>query len=336
MTSSLRGELRALPLTVIRLALKRLRGLDEAKVAELAGGMRALGQLQPIGVRAVGEEAYELVFGAHRVAAARRLEQHEIDAVVFPADAADELIRMAEIDENLIRNELGHAMRAKFTAERKRLWQRQATDVVQGDAAQRESGQSLATLPTTGRGHRGFAAETAARTGRSKSSVNQAARFGEVLGEELLDRVAGTDLDQITKLDALCKLDEEARAQLVDAYLAAPGAHGIAIDAASGKPSLVKRDAVARKRKSRGDPDMSIGPAAEPTPAAAEVAVGLIRDGADLDAIAAALAAALDPNRLRALIARLVSGFDADERRSVVVLLTEQADRDDRAERQAA
>ena len=50
---------------------ERRRPLDPAKVEELSRSMAEHGQKQPIGVREKRDGGYELVFGAHRFAAAQ-------------------------------------------------------------------------------------------------------------------------------------------------------------------------------------------------------------------------------------------------------------------------
>lgn len=69
--------------------------MDEAQLAGLAKSMSESGQLQAIGVEHVGANAYRLVFGHRRLAAAKMLGWTSIDAVLLGAgNAAD--IRAAE------------------------------------------------------------------------------------------------------------------------------------------------------------------------------------------------------------------------------------------------
>jgi ParB family chromosome partitioning protein len=78
----------------------RKRPLSEAKVAGLESSIAAVGLLQPI----VVTDTLGLVAGHHRLEAARRLGWATIPARVAPLDALR--AELAEIDENLIRQEL--------------------------------------------------------------------------------------------------------------------------------------------------------------------------------------------------------------------------------------
>ena len=67
------GELRELPLDVIRPGRYQPRSVfDEEKLAELADSIRAQGVVQPVVVRPVGDDAYELIAGAEHIPAVVR------------------------------------------------------------------------------------------------------------------------------------------------------------------------------------------------------------------------------------------------------------------------
>lgn len=72
-----------------------------------------------------------------------------------------------EIDENLMRSELTPAQEADCMARRKALWKA------------KNSGASCATIRDRPGMPAGFAADTATKTGRDKSTVNRAASRGE-------------------------------------------------------------------------------------------------------------------------------------------------------------
>jgi len=96
----------------------RLRPLDDAKVAELAESIAQVGLLQPIGVRPDGT----LVYGYHRLEACKQLGWTEIPAVVVDGD--DSHAELAEITENLIRNELTLLERAEHLARMRAVYER--------------------------------------------------------------------------------------------------------------------------------------------------------------------------------------------------------------------
>ena len=60
-----------------------------------------------------------------------------------------------------------------------------------------------------------FAAETAAITGESKRSINQHLARAEALGDDI-DRLVGTSLDKGVEADALIKLPESERKELIE------------------------------------------------------------------------------------------------------------------------
>ena len=95
----------------------RLRPLNAEKVAELAESIAQVGLLQPIGVRPDGT----LVYGYHRLEACKQLGWTEILAVVVDGD--DWHAELAEISENLIRNELTLLERAEHLARMRAVYE---------------------------------------------------------------------------------------------------------------------------------------------------------------------------------------------------------------------
>lgn len=76
------------------------RGIVADKVAELAESIREIGLLHPITVT----RDFHLIAGAHRLEACQRLGWREIDCSFLDGDSLH--TELAEIDENLIRNDL--------------------------------------------------------------------------------------------------------------------------------------------------------------------------------------------------------------------------------------
>ncbi|RUY07800.1 hypothetical protein EOA25_14830 [Mesorhizobium sp. M2A.F.Ca.ET.040.01.1.1] len=89
------------------------RRLDPAWIETLADLFSSQGQLSPIELIAAGDR-YRLVFGGHRLAAARQLGWPKIGAVVKSHEdfASEAEIILAEITENLARRELSVLDRA--------------------------------------------------------------------------------------------------------------------------------------------------------------------------------------------------------------------------------
>ena len=96
----------------------RLRSVDAAEVDRLAISMADIGQLNAVEVTPRVDEPgrFDLISGAHRVAAAGNLGWLTIAASVFEGDP--DQVRLREIDENLYRRELSPYDQATFLAER--------------------------------------------------------------------------------------------------------------------------------------------------------------------------------------------------------------------------
>ena len=90
----------------------RERPIDKEKVAELAESIQREGLLQPIGLRRTANSGhYRLIYGAHRLAAAKLIYENDptqdaIAAVLFPEKMPDWACKMAELAENLFRKDL--------------------------------------------------------------------------------------------------------------------------------------------------------------------------------------------------------------------------------------
>jgi hypothetical protein len=148
------------------------------------------------------ENAPVLVAGLHRLTALRELGHEMADCFVSDF-ATEEEAGIWEIDENLMRAELSAAQEADCMARRKVLWER------------RDSALSAKIWPKPQGRPDGFAADVEAKTGRSKSGTNQAIARAKALGDDI-KKVAGTSLDKGVELDALAKMPEPERKELVE------------------------------------------------------------------------------------------------------------------------
>jgi N6-adenosine-specific RNA methylase IME4 len=197
----------------------RARPIDDAAVKALAKSIDESGLLNPIIVRKVEKsragktcDAFEVIAGMHRVKAFRWLKRSTITAFVHDVD--DLHAELMLIDENLCRNDLGPAERAASLARRKKIH----TEIYGpakakgGHAAQAAMGHNHDTKQTT---TLSFASEAAGKTGTTERTVQREVRRGEVLGNEVLSKVAGTSLDKGEELDAMMKLSPKKRDELV-------------------------------------------------------------------------------------------------------------------------
>lgn len=187
------------------------RSVSRPAVKELAASIAEIGLLSPIAVYPVGD-AYELIAGRHRIEAVKSLGWTEIPAILLDLDAVQR--EMAEIDENLVRCALNAADTARQTARRKELYLRLHPETARGVAgAKAKHGSANADSA--------FAADTAAKTGRSVRSVQVDAQIGESIPDDVFEAIEGTPLaDSKTDLLNLARLSEdEQRDAIADADL---------------------------------------------------------------------------------------------------------------------
>lgn len=187
----------------------RLRQATEETVAQLVDSIAVVGLLSPVTLYrrkvihgGIAVDGFGIVAGLHRFEACKRLGLAEIEANVVDLD---ELHRqLAECDENLMRS-LSPAERALFTARRKEIYEalHPETRASQNASRDRKTSENSA-----------FVSETADRAGRSRRAVEIDAARGSALGDDL-DAVKGTSLDKGVELDALAKLAEPERKELI-------------------------------------------------------------------------------------------------------------------------
>jgi ParB family chromosome partitioning protein len=136
---------------------------------------------------------------------------------------------LAEIDENLVRRDLTAAQRAKLVAKRKAAY-----EAVHPETKHGATGRGRAKSGQVGHSNERFTADTAAKTGKSKRSIERDATRAKALGADL-DKVAGTSLDKGAELDALAAMPAPARQEIISR--AATGEEVSAIREASSQAS---------------------------------------------------------------------------------------------------
>jgi hypothetical protein len=157
-----------IPIVSVRVGARK-RPLDSAKVAELAASIAELGLLQPIGVRPDGT----LVYGYHRLEACKQLGWTEIPAVVVDGD--DLRAELAEISENLIRNELTLLERAEHLAQLKAVYE-QLYPNARGVGRPTKNGATVAPFSEWAAGQTGLAQRTVQHYVQLAESIAPAVR----------------------------------------------------------------------------------------------------------------------------------------------------------------
>lgn len=189
-----------LPISMISVG-PRLRPVDPAAVQNLQVAIQETVFFGSILVRPIaseeGEQRYELVAGAHRLAAMRGLGRATIPATIRPL--SDDEARQIEIDENLVRRGLTPLERAEMLEARFAVWSRRFPDrvVKEGGEARRKRGrpkkeinliQFTAGAPQT----MGFAVDTAGEVGLSEVTIKRAWATVSGLPVALREQLRGT------------------------------------------------------------------------------------------------------------------------------------------------
>lgn len=161
---------------------KRMRPISATHVDALSESIRDVGLLQPI----VVTNANVLVVGAHRLEACRALGWTEIEATVVTLEDIDR--ELAEIDENLIRNDLSVLDRSEHLARRKVLYvaRHQETRPVteQGGPGRGRKGKTSETIS--------FVSDTAAKTHRSPRTIEHEVQIATAIDEKARDVLRDT------------------------------------------------------------------------------------------------------------------------------------------------
>jgi protein gp37/ParB-like chromosome segregation protein Spo0J len=185
----------------------RLRRLRPETVDELAESISKQRLLHPIILyRRPSDGALVLAAGWHRFEAVRKLGHDKIAAVILDGLDADQA-QLVEIDENLIRADLGPAERAGHTARRKELYERLHPETKKGATGR---GRKKSQVETSKAPVPAFIDDAARKTGRSRATVAREVARG------ILADVMGTSLDKGDQLDALAKLPPGQQRYLVD------------------------------------------------------------------------------------------------------------------------
>lgn len=200
-------------------------------ISQLAQSIQELGLLNPITIRA----DKTLVAGCHRLSACKSLGWKEIEVNIVELDKLD--AELAEIDENLIRNELHWFDRDKQIARRKEIYVEKDNIIKHGgyrtSKIPQSKGNNSPLLPS-------FTSDTAKKMGKSidtvKHSVQRATAFTEEQGKVLKSaNVPQTDAMK------LARLEEPKREAVIQKLATAP------------KPMKVKDAITAVKREERAE-----------------------------------------------------------------------------------
>jgi len=176
------------------------RAVDTEKVAGLAESIAEIGLLQPITVNA----DYSLIAGLHRLEAHKKLGLAYIEANVIDLSPID--AELAEIDENLIRNELTVLDRGELLARRKAIYEQKHPETRAGVAGAEARHHATEIIS--------FADDTATKTGVTPRTIRQEVQIATDIAEDVRDALRDTDVaDRKTDLLKLAtQSDDDQRA----------------------------------------------------------------------------------------------------------------------------
>lgn len=179
------------------------RPRDPGKVDSLAKSIESAGLLEPIGVT----KDFRLVYGAHRLAAYKKLGHRKIAAMILDLD--DLHAELAEIDENIERHALSEMDEARALARRKEIYEALHPETKAGRSqaagSNRAQGKHVSDKmsPT-------FTEDTANKTGQARRTVERKVKIGEKLDPKAAELLRGTSVENSqTKLKALAHLPAE-------------------------------------------------------------------------------------------------------------------------------
>jgi ParB-like chromosome segregation protein Spo0J len=183
------------------------RSTDPSKIDSLAESLKESGLLQPIGVDA----AYNLVYGAHRLAAVGSLGWPAIPAMILNLDELHS--ELAQIDENLVRSILSPLEQDCALARRKQIFELLHPETKQHVAGGKSSGASRRGEQGTS-GNVSFVQDAAAKTGQSPRTVERKVAIGQNIDPEAAKLLKGSPIEKSqAELKALSELPVETQRQ---------------------------------------------------------------------------------------------------------------------------
>lgn len=122
----------------------------------------------------------------------------------------------AEIDENLIRNDLSELEHAECVKQRKHIYELKHPEAKAGARRAAGMNRSLGRNNVAADSAATFVADTAAKTGTSERTIREEVQIAESIPEDVRDAIRETPLaDSKTDLLAMARLPEAAQREIV-------------------------------------------------------------------------------------------------------------------------
>ena len=190
------------------------RALKDQKVSELMQSIQTNGLLNPITL----DQNYALVAGLHRLTACKLLGFTEIECKVVHYDS-DASARLAEIDENLIRNELEALERSELWLERDQILDRMGLRAHRGDNQYTQQGHEPNSPPLK------TTLELAQETGYNHRTFQQGKQIARDIAPEVKKELRGTAIAKsTTALLTVARAGNQARKRAEQAEQASQAA----------------------------------------------------------------------------------------------------------------
>lgn len=193
------------------------RKRNAGDVTQLCASINEIGLLQPITVTS----DFKLIAGLHRITACKLLGWKDIEVNVVDYDS-DILSELAEIDENLIRNELTQFDKSIQTSRRKEIYEILHPHTAQGKTNNRanqhtiknEESPQVEELPENK--IESFVTQTAKATNQSRQNIERNSRRGKIL-KPLQDLITGSRFEDNGKeLDELVKIADAKKGEGIE------------------------------------------------------------------------------------------------------------------------
>ena len=179
-------------------------------VQKLADSIKQVGLINPITIAPDNR----LIAGYHRLQAFIQLGETRIPAVILNLSELE--ARLAEIDENLIRNEGSAAERSLWLKDRKEIYESLFPGTKRGVAgaiAKHNPASADSAVAC-------FVKDTSDKTGRSERTVFEDLQIAENIPSDVMNKVLETDLaDRKTDLIRLSRMNPEQQSQIVDKFV---------------------------------------------------------------------------------------------------------------------
>jgi ParB family chromosome partitioning protein len=194
----------------------RIREVNEDAVKALVSSIKEIGLLSPIRIHWSDRGSPVVIHGRHRLEAVRQLGWNKIDCVVHEFDddlgeaQREAIVKIAEIDENIVRNNPGPAETAMMLAERKIQYEVLHPETKNG------ANQHTRVRNNCEPSNQRFTAATAKATGKSERTIQNAVKAGLKIDPEALKLLAGDkNLDKVVEMDRLSKIPREEQLEVV-------------------------------------------------------------------------------------------------------------------------